>query len=158
MFSTAISKQSNFGALSVAVWRQTGRFAAIWVAVLSLASCAVSPIGDEKAAAGGSEARRKAVETRVNERWTALIKGDLQGSYGYLSPASRETLSFEQYQKVMRKTGLRDAKIESIDCDADACKVKLWITYDHRLMKGVSTPLEETWVFDKGQAWFVYRG
>jgi len=58
----------------------------------------------------------------------------------------------------MRKTGLRDAKIESIDCDADACKVKLWITYDHRLMKGVSTPLEETWVFDKGQAWFVYRG
>ena len=95
MFSTLIPKQRNFAALSVAVWRQTGRLAAVWVAVLSLASCAVSPIGDEKAAAGGPDARRKAVETRVNERWAALIKGDLQGSYGYLSPASRETLSFE---------------------------------------------------------------
>ena len=146
MFSTVIPKQTNFGALSVAVWRQTGRLAAVWVAVLSLASCAVSPIGDEKAGAMPPDARRKAVESRVNERWSALIKGDLQGSYGYLSPASRETLSFEQYQTVTRKTGFRDAKIESIDCDADACKVKLWITYDHRLMKSISTPLEETWV------------
>ena len=158
MFSTVILKHTNFDPLSVAVWRQTGRLVAVWVAVLSLASCAVSPIGDEKAAAGGPEARRKAVEARVHERWDALIKGDLKSSYGYLSPASRETLSFEQYQKVTRKNGLRDAKIESIDCDADACKVKLWVTYDHRLMKGVSTPLEETWVFDKGQAWYVYRG
>jgi hypothetical protein len=157
MFSTVILKQTNFGALSVAVWRQTGRLAAVWVAVLSLASCAVSPIGDEKAAAGGPEARRKAVEARVHERWDALIKGDLRGSYGYLSPASRETLSFEQYQKVTRKNGFREATIDAIDCDADACKVKLWITYDHRLIKGVRTPLEETWVFDKGQAWYVYR-
>ena len=118
----------------------------------------MSPIGDGKAAADGPEARRKAVETRVQARWDALIKGDLQASYGYLSPASRETLTFDQYQKVTRKTGFRAAKIESIDCGADACKVKVWITYDHRLMQGLSTPLEETWVFDKGQAWYVYRG
>ena len=157
MFSTVIPKVTNFGALSVAVWRQTGRLAAVWIAVLSLASCAVSPIGDEKAAGGGPDARRKAVEARVHERWDALIKGDLRSSYGYLSPASRETLSFEQYQKVTRKNGFREATIDSIDCDAEACKVKLWITYDHRLMKGVRTPLEETWVFDKGQAWYVYH-
>jgi len=158
MFSTLIPKQTIFGALSVAVWRQTGQLVAVWVAVLSLASCAVSPIGDERAAVGSPDARRKVVEARVQERWDALVKGDLRGSYSYLSPASRETLSFEQYQKATRRTGLREAKIESIDCDADACKVKLWITYDHRLMKGVATPLEETWVFDKGQAWYVYRG
>ena len=158
MFSTVILKQTNLGALSVAVWRQTGRLTAVWVAVLSLMSCAVSPIGDEKAGSAAPDARRKAVETRVHERWDALIKGDLQGSYSYLSPASRETMSFEQYQKVTRKTGFREAKIESIDCDADACKVKLMVTYDHRLMKGVATPVEETWVFDKGTAWYVYRG
>jgi len=118
----------------------------------------VSPIGDGKAATSSPEARRKAVETRVQARWDALIKGDLQASYGYLSPASRESLTFDQYQKVTRKEGFREARIESIDCDADACRVKLWITYDHRLMKGVTTPLDETWVFDKGQAWYVYRG
>src|ERR1700759_3512246 len=137
MFSTLIPKQTNFTALSVAVWRQTGRMAAVWVAVLSLASCAVSPIGDEKAGATTPEARRAAVASRVQGRWDALVKGDLQGSYGHLRPASRETMSFEQYQKVTRKTGFVEAKVESIDCAADACKVKLWITYDHRLMKGV---------------------
>ena len=158
MFDTVIPKQTNFTALSVAVWRQTGRLTAVLVAILGLVSCAVSPIGDGKLGTDSPEARRKAVETRVQARWDALIKGDLQASYGYLSPASRQTLTFDQYQKVTRKEGFREAKIESIDCDADACKVKLWITYDHRLMKGMNTPLEETWVFDKGQAWYVYRG
>jgi hypothetical protein len=32
------------------------------------------------------------------------------------------------------------------------------VTYDHKLMRGIRTPVEETWVFDKGQAWYVYRG
>jgi hypothetical protein len=158
MFSTVIPKEHDFGALSVAVWRQTRRFAAVWIAVLSLASCAVSPIGDEKVGAISPEARREVVASRVKARWDALIKGDLQGSYGYLSPASRASTTFEQYQKVTRKNGLRDAKIESIDCDVQACKVKVWVTYDHRLMSGITTPFEETWVFDQGQAWYVYRG
>jgi hypothetical protein len=147
-----------FPALRVAVWRQTGRLAAIWIAVLSLASCAVSPIGDGNAGTASPEARREAVASRAQARWDALIKGDLEKSYSYLSPASRKTLTFEQYKGVTRKSGFRDAKIDSIDCDAQACTVKLMVTYDHKLMKGITTPLEETWVFDKGQAWYVYRG
>ena len=158
MFSTVIPKEHDFAALSVAVWRQTGRLVAVWIAVLSLSSCAVSPIGAEKEGATPPDARREAVAGRVKARWAALIKGDLQGSYGYLSLASRESMTFEQYQKVTRKLGFRDAMIESIDCDAEACKVKVWVTYDHRLMSGISTPFDETWVFDKGQAWYVYRG
>lgn len=158
MFSTVIPKQTSFSALCVAVWRQTGRLVAIWVAVLGLASCAVSPIGDENARTASPEAQREAVASRVKARWDALIKGDLDASYRYLSPASRATLTLERYKKVTRKTGFREAKIESIDCDADACRVKLRITYDHRLMAGVQTPLEETWVFDQGQAWYVYPG
>lgn len=158
MFSTVIPKESKFDALSVAVWRQTGRLAAVWVAVLGLASCAVSPIGDGKSGAATPQAEREAVEKRVNERWSALIKGDLDGSYAYLSPASRQALTFEQYKRATRKSGFRGAKVQSIDCDAGACTVKLTVTYDHRLMKAIETPVEETWVFDKGQAWFVYRG
>jgi hypothetical protein len=158
MFSTAIPKQMNFRALRVAVWRQTGRLAAIWIGVLALASCAVSPIGDETRAAKGPDAQREAVEARVKARWDALIKGDLEASYALLSPASRQTLPFERYKNVTRKSGYRDAKIEAVDCDAASCKVKLRVTYDHRLMKGITTPMEETWVFDKGQAWYVYPG
>jgi hypothetical protein len=159
MFSTVIPKQPIFPALRVAVWRQTGRLAAIWIAVLSLASCAVSPIGDGDAGrAATPEARKAAVESRAQARWDALIKGDLEKSYSYLSPASKSTLTFEQYKGVTRKSGFRNAKIDSIDCDAQACTVKLMVTYDHKLMRGIRTPVEETWVFDKGQAWYVYRG
>jgi hypothetical protein len=67
-------------------------------------------------------------------------------------------MTLEQYQRVARKTQYRAAKINAIECDAAACKVNLTVTYDHRLMKGVATPIEETWVFDKGQPWYVYRG
>ena len=31
------------------------------------------------------------------------------------------------------------------------------LTYDHRLMKGLMTPLHETWVIDEGQAWYVWE-
>ena len=158
MFSTVIPKEANFGALLVAVWRQTGRLAAVWVAVLGLASCAVSPIGDGKSGAATPEAEREAVAQRVNARWAALIKGDQEASYAYLSPASRQSLTLEQYKKVTRRSGFRGAKIESIACDAGVCSVKLTVSYDHKLMKGIETPVEEKWVFDKGQAWFVYRG
>ena len=158
MFSNAIQDHDVFGGLSVSVWRQTGLATAALLAVLALSSCAVSPIGDGSTAKAGSGGREDAVAGRVGERWDALIKGDYSKAYQYLSPASRASLSAEQYQRVARNVNYRAAKVEGIDCDAERCRVKLSVTYDHRLMKGVTTPLEETWVFDQGKPWFVYRG
>ena len=128
------------------------------VAIFGMASCAVSPVGDGSGAAASANAQREAVTKRVNARWDALIKGDLDAAYALLSPASRETLTLEQFKQHTRKGAFRQMKIDAIDCAADLCKVKLVITYDHRLMKGIQTPMEETWVFDKGQPWLVYRG
>jgi len=158
MFSNVIPKRSTFDGLSVSVWRQTALAVAALLAVLGLASCAVSPIGDGSGPAVGSKAREDAVAARVGERWDAVIKGEWARAYEYMSPASRAATSLEQYQKVARRVAYRAAKINGIECDAERCQVKLSITYDHRLMKGVTTPLEETWVFDQGKPWFVYRG
>ena len=113
---------------------------------------------DARPAKAGADTRQEQVASRVKARWDALIKGDVEGSYAFLSPAARETVTLEQYKRNTRKEGFREARIETIDCDAEACRVKLWITYDHPAMKGLQTPLLETWVFDKGQAWYVYRG
>ncbi len=41
-------------------------------------------------------------------------------------------------------------------CEAETCLVKLLITYDAQMMKEVHSPLEESWVIDKGQAWYVW--
>ena len=158
MFSNAIPKHDVFDGLSVSVWRQTARGTASFLAVLTLASCAVSPIGDGSGPAVGSAAREQAVASRVGERWDAVIKGDYARAYEYLSPASRASMPIERYQKVARTLQYRAAKINGIDCDAERCRVKLSVTYDHRLMKGVTTPLEETWIFDQGKPWYVYSG
>jgi hypothetical protein len=48
--------------------------------------------------------------------------------------------------------------VESATCEAEVCKVRVMLTYDHRLMKGITTPVEESWVLDGGRFWFVYRG
>ena len=158
MVLAAIRQIQRFSAKGVAKRRHPGLAALAFVALFALASCAVSPVGDGSAPAASSEARSEAVAKRVNARWDALIKGDLDAAYALLSPASREATTLEQFKRNTRKGGFREAKVDKVDCGAELCTVKVWVTYDHRLMKGVQTSVEETWIFDKGQAWLVYRG
>ena len=158
MVLAAIERIKQIWAKGVAKWRHPSPAAVAFVALFGFASCAVSPVGDGSGVAGTPEAKREAVTKRVNERWNALIKGDLEAAYALLSPASRETLTLDQFKQRTAKGGFRDAKIVAVDCGAEVCTVKLRITYDHRMMKGVETPMEETWVFDRGQPWLVYRG
>ena len=158
MVLAAIRQFRQFLAKGVAKRRHPGPAELAFVALFGLTSCAVSPLGDGSAAQVSPEARNEAVAKRVNARWDALIKGDLDAAYALLSPASREVTTLEQFKRNTRHGGFREAKIDKVDCGAELCTVRLWVTYDHRLMKGVQTPIEETWIFDKGQPWLVYRG
>ena len=98
------------------------------------------------------------VMARVTARWDAMIKGDLDTAYGYMSPGSRQVTSLEKFKANSRRDQYRDAKIDSVACEADACMVKLFVTYDHPRMKGITTPILESWIIDGGQAWYVYGG
>ena len=40
-----------------------------------------------------------------------------------------------------------------VACDGEACTVKLMLTYDHPKMKGIVTPVVESWIVDGAQAW-----
>lgn len=105
------------------------------------------------------ESKQAVVRERADARWQAIIKGDYAAAYSYFSPASREIVklgTFEARMKAVAKfTGI---KIDTVSCEAAACKVKLWLTFDHRVMKGVTTPAEEAWIIDGGQAWYVWPG
>lgn len=95
---------------------------------------------------------------RALGRWDALIKGDLDAAYTYLSPASRETLPLDIY-KAKHKTGLyRAAQVDSVDCEAEVCTVTLSLTFDYKRTKGIKMPLVEKWLISGGKAWFVDRG
>ena len=130
---------------------------AVLLAVLLAASvpgCASMPGGDKDLA---PEAKRALVTERINARWDALIKGDLDQAYTFMSGGSREAMPLESY-KVKIKPGMwRAVKIDSLQCEAEICQAKMTLTYDHRMMKGIQTPFQETWILENGNAWYVYR-
>lgn len=125
--------------------------------VLGIAACASLPGGEFLSKDTPAEAKQAAVTQRALERWDALLKGDAKTAYGFLSPASREVTSLERFQAKTNTARFRTIKPDTTSCEADICKVRLWLTFDHRVMQGVTVPLEETWLIADGRAWLVYR-
>ena len=130
--------------------------------VMGLVGCA-STGGLNRDSMGGlnsdspAEAKQAVVTERIHARWQALIKGDLDTAYTYMSAASQETTPLNVY-KLKHKPGMwRSVKIDSLQCEAEICKAKMTLTYDHARMKGIQTPFEESWIIDKGTAWYVNR-
>jgi hypothetical protein len=121
---------------------------------VSLAGCASMP-GNVKEMT--PEAKQALVTQRINARWDALIKGDLEGAYKFMSTGSQEAMPFSVYQAKVKPGMWRSVRIDSMECETEICQAKMTLTYDHRLMKGVQTPFQETWILEKGNAWFVYR-
>jgi hypothetical protein len=133
------------------------------VGLLALASCASNPQPAAPAAAGGAsvtspEAKQALVRQRAASRWDLLIKDDMDAAYAYLSPGSRETTPLEKFKKNFRRGAFREARVDTVTCDGDACVARMYVTYDHPKMKGITTPLLESWIIDGGQAWLVYGG
>jgi len=129
-----------------------------WIACLTLgvvtalAGCAsVGP-------SSSTEQKQKVVAERAQERWQFLMKGDLAGAYQFLSAGSRATTPLDLYKAKFKPAILwREAKVGKVDCEAEICKVMMLITYDVKKMKGIETPIDETWIIENGSAWYVYR-
>jgi predicted small secreted protein len=137
--------------------RDTRQGAVILSAVLvaaSLAGCA-SMSGDGRDMT--PEARQALVTKRIDARWAALMKGDLEQAYTFMSAGSKEAVPLRVYKEKIKPGMWRAVKVDGMDCEAEICQVKMTLTYDHRMMKGIQTPFQETWILEKGNAWYVYR-
>jgi hypothetical protein len=140
----------------VALYRHACRVLAT-LGLLALAACATNAPGPAPVASPTTpEAKQALVAKRATSRWDLLIKDDLDAAYAYMSQGSRDTTSLEKFKLNFRRGAFRAAKIDTITCDGDACKVRLYVTYDHPKMKGITTPIVESWIIDGGQAWYVY--
>jgi hypothetical protein len=140
-----------------------GRYAAVgFLAILSAACATLTPDSpnDEKV---------KIVTERAEARWKAIIGKDFAAAYEYMSPATRATVTPAGFKAIASRIAYREAKVTEATCDAGNCRVKLMITYDARApapsaiqgkntvtMSGIHTPLEENWVIDRGQLWYVW--
>ena len=130
--------------------------AASAVAAVALSGCAgMAGFGISKDS--DPTAKQKVVAERAEARWQSLIKGDLDAAYAYLSEGSKATTPLDVYKAKIRPGLWRQAKVEKVECEAEVCRVLMRITLDHKLMKGIQTPLNENWIIEKGSAWYVYR-
>ena len=103
------------------------------------------------------DVKRAVLTERIDARWAALIKGDLDQAYTFMSQASKDAYPLGVYKSKVHPGMWRSVKIDSIDCDGAVCWAKLVLTYDHPTMKGIQTPFSESWIIENGNAWFVYQ-
>lgn len=126
--------------------------------MLWLSACASAPQQAGQAPLATPEAKQAAVAQRAKTRWDALVRDDMEAAYAFLSPGSRAVTSLDKFKANTRRGAYRDARVDKVACEGDACVASLLVTYDHPKMKGITTPVTESWIIDGGQAWYVYHG
>jgi len=141
---------------TVAIWRQIRLGFALAIVVILSQACSNMPFGT-LSSTSSAEQKAASVKERADLRWQALIKDDIPTAYSYLSPATRDVVTVDQYKAKTARGTFRAATIDSVACEAELCIVKLHLTYDRARMKGIVTPLSETWILERGQFWYVYR-
>ena len=134
-------------------FRQFAGWTAAAAAAVLLGACATGPYVTKGSSA---ETKRAAVLTRADARGAALVKGDLDAAYAFLSEGSKAVISIDNFKRRMSVVPFTAYRIDDAECDAESCKVKSKLTYNHRVMKGVTTPITETWVVEGGTLFFVF--
>ena len=127
-------------------WKRVGSAGAMVVAT-ALCGCAGMT---------SSEAPEVIVKQRAQDRWNAMIAGDLTKAYSYMSPASRTSISPELFRNSVRPGFWKSAEVESAQCVKDACDVVVQVTYQSR-GSSIRTPVKETWVNSEGGWWHVFK-
>lgn len=103
------------------------------------------------------DAPQDAVAKRAQSRWDALIKGDLDAAYGYLSPGMRSVMSLELYKAKIVPGRWKKAGVDSVACVQDRCDVSIKLEYGYRAIKSIETRLDEVWLQENDEWWFVPR-
>ena len=101
----------------------------------------------------GIESAESRVKARAQHRWDALVAGEVERAYSFLSPGSRQARSLTSYRAVVRVGFWKGARVTRVDCpDQERCRVSVEVDY---LFKGsaISSPVIEEWVFANGEWW-----
>jgi hypothetical protein len=129
------------------------RSAALVVVAGALGGCAtmfgVSP-------QSSNEAKRELVVQRADARGSALVRGDLDAAYEFLSEGSKAVISKDNFKRRMSIVPFTAYRIDKASCEGETCKVESRLTFDHRVMRGVSAPATETWVIERGNLFYVF--
>jgi hypothetical protein len=129
------------------------------VCLLGLAGCAAPrPAAPGVKATGGTDEGVAAeVGGRAQKRWDALVAGDVEGAYKYLSPGSRQVTTVGVYGASIRLGFWKKAVVQRVEClEPDVCQVHVMVDY---LVRGspVTSPLLESWARSDQEWWYVLK-
>ena len=124
-----------------------------WLSLLALGLAGCAGISVDSS----PQAKQRLVAERAQARWQVLMKGDVDAAYQFLSAGSKAVTALDLYKAKIRPGMWREAKVDKVECEAEICRVLMQITYDTRRMRGIQTPLDESWIIENGSAWYIYR-
>ena len=127
---------------------------AFLLAIVAVSACATTP---------GARDTDKIIPERAQARWDALLAGDIETAYTYLSPGYRSTMSVVDYGIALstRRVKWKSAKYLGHQCEEQRCAVRVEVGYSvAQPMPGVnsydSTNIrDETWIKTDGQWWHL---
>lgn len=104
-----------------------------------------------------------AVTQRANERWQALLKGDIAKAYAYSAPGFRAVVDIQSFKG---RTGIAGrwlgAQVTNVSCDTpERCKAVIRLEFS-TLIPGftkdrMTTHIDETWLLEDGQWWIFQK-
>jgi hypothetical protein len=82
-------------------------------------------------ATSGSKSGEEKIENRAQARWDALLAGDIETAYGYLSPGYRSSVSLIDYgvDLRVRRVHWTSATYKEHSCENKICDVKFIVGY-----------------------------
>jgi hypothetical protein len=98
------------------------------------------------------------VNSRANERWAHLVKGDIDAAYKLMSPAYRAVTTVNAFRATFGSAvQWKAAESTKVTCEADKCIALIKI--EAKPIAGRSnlpliTYFEETWIREGSQWWF----
>jgi hypothetical protein len=122
-------------------------------AALALSGCGQdAPTVDDRAP-------EEIVHERAQQRWDALLSGDIERAYGFITPAYRATRSLELYRaRFGGAIQWNDATVQSVECEPERCKVVVNLSYRLIRQRMENTrPMDEAWIFSEGNWWIQLR-
>ena len=138
--------RAHGGAPSRGAIRIPARFATAVLAVLLSGCAGISPRTPESI-----------VKERAQARWDALVKGDFNAAYGYLSPGSRSITTATDYASGLRRGFWKSAVVDKVECGTpQSCDASATIEYEFMGMR-TKTPLRETWIRDGSEWWYLQK-
>lgn len=157
MQTSKIKPQTDHRSPGRPAGRQSTRWASLCATlsvVLTLSACA---------SLGGGGNPQEQVRQRANERWQALVKGEISRAYSYNAPGFRAVVTQDGYRnRIGSSVTWLGAEVIRVECpEADKCTAVVRIDYKPVMMRQnndkFSTHVDETWLLEDGQWWFFQK-